>query len=463
MTDEPQIIRSIFSKKLLKNLIIVLIAAEIFVLILYFANSFYRNFFILPGVYHDQMWGLMLSTRVFKLMIAFAVPIMLAGMGGTFNERAGVINIGLEGIMIFGAWFAVYFTYITGDPYMGILGALIAGVVVSLLHAVFTITFKAEQIVTGVAINLLALGITEIFTEVVWGNPGRSDPVKKLKLINLYDLPVIGGLTDKFPNFIFPAILFLAILFTMMSLFLFFTKPGKSIRNVGSTENPSNLSSTRSVLYMLLAYLASLAIATFIVEPENLRFRNYFDVPVIGKILQYMPDPIEGLSGHNELVYIALFLVPICHVILFKTSLGLRIRVMGEHPGAAATAGISVTKYQYIAVVISGALAALGGAVMSIGFTSSYSTNMIGGRGFTALAAMIFGAWFIFGTAFAALFFGFFYSLSVKLGVGAVDGFTLPNPFLQMIPFIVAILALAGAVKGARPPASIGKSFDPES
>jgi len=147
--------------RILKRLIILFLAAELFVVILYFANSFYRDFYILPMVYHEQMWSLMLSTKVYKLMITFSLPIMLAGMGGTFNERAGVINIGLEGIMIFGAWFAVYFTYITGDPYMGVLGAVFAGMFVAYLHALLTITCKAEQIVTGVAINLLALGLTE--------------------------------------------------------------------------------------------------------------------------------------------------------------------------------------------------------------------------------------------------------------------------------------------------------------
>ena len=461
MAAESQITKQSFiSKKLLKSIMTVLIAAEGFVLVLYFANALFRGILIDPLVYHDEMWALMLSTKVYKLMITFSIPIMLAGMGGTFNERAGVINIGLEGIMIFGAWFAVYFTYVTGDPYMGVIGAVVAGVVVSFLHAMLTITFKAEQIVTGVAINLLALGITEIFTEVVWGNPGRSDPVKKLKLVNLYDLPVIGSISDDYSDFVL-AILFAIILAVMMFLFLFVSKYGKLIRNAGSTDNPS-ITETKSVVYIVMGYLVALIVATFIIMPEKLRFREYFDVPVIGKILQYVPDPIEGLSGHNELVYVGLLLVPICHIVLFKTSLGLRIRIMGEHPGAAATAGISVRKYQYIAVLISGSLAALGGAIMSIGFTSSYSTNMIGGRGFTALAAMIFGAWYIYGTAFAALFFGFFYSLSVKLDVGAVDGFSLPNPFLQMIPFIVAILALAGAVKGARPPEAIGEAFDPE-
>jgi simple sugar transport system permease protein len=325
------------------------------------------------------MWKLLISTDMVNLTISISMPILVTAIGATFNERAGVINIGLEGIMIWGAWAAIYFTDVTGNMWLGLLGALLFGFLISLLHAVFTITFKAEQIVTGVAVNLLALAMTEVLSQLHWESLEAWDIDKSFDSIDLLDIPVLG------------------VVFKYLSL------------------------------------------------------ETYIDDPLF--------DPVQVLNNHNILVYFGLLLIPFCHILLFHTPFGLRIRVIGEHPQAAATAGISVKRYQYIAVIISGILSGFGGAIL--GFqVALFNSDMTGGRGFTALAAMIFGKWTVLGSAFAALFFGYFFSLQLKLQT-VIRGIGIPVPILQMFPPVVAIMTLAGFIGRARPPKAIGQAYDP--
>lgn len=353
----------------------IIILLEIFVIGLYIMNFlFIRQRFdawILPpiDVFHTNVWGVLLKTSTFHAMIGLSAPLILTSVGASFNERAGIINIGLEGIMLWGAWAGVFASFITGSPWIGVLMAIFFGFLNGLLHAVLTITFKAEQIVTGVAINLLAAGITSVLTALVWGT--RYSPI-----------------VEKIPT---------------------------------------------------------LSVA---------------GIPFFDTIFNAIPI-ISILDNHNALIYITwILIIPLSHILLFRTTFGLRLRVIGEHPQTAATAGVPVRQYQYIAVILSGALGGLGGATLTIGLTAQFLENVVGGRGFIALAAMIFGKWTILGSVFGSLIFSYFLSLQIKLGIQVPD-FFVPDPFIQMIPYLITIFTLAGYIGNARPPKAIGRPYDP--
>lgn len=302
----------------------------------------------------------MLSSVVSLLAATLRIspPIALASIGGAYSERSGIINIGLEGMILIGAFTGVAVTDAVGSPWIGVLAAILAGGAFGLLHAVLCIQFKANQVVSGVGVNILALGLTTLLLQVIWGNRGASDSVQGLKPLNL---PVIAN------------------------------------------------------------------------------------VPVLGDIL----------GKQNPLVYIMLVIVVLSWLVMFRTPLGLRIRAVGEHPEAADTVGIHVHRIQYLCVTVSGMLSGLGGAYLSLGWLNLFSQNMSAGRGFIALAANIFGKWNPAGTFGASLLFSFTDALQMKLqGVG------IPVQFIQMIPYILTILVLAGAVKRAVPPAAIGKHYE---
>jgi ABC-type uncharacterized transport system permease subunit len=283
-----------------------------------------------------------------------ATPLVLGALGGVFSERSGVINIALEGMMLVGAWAAVYTSFLTGSWLLGVLGAIVAGLVVALIHAVVSINFKANQVVSGVAINLLAAGFTEFMVSRVWENAGQSPAVTTM------------------PN-----------LFTI------------------------KLSTT--------------------------------DVSI------------------NSVVLIAVVLVAVAHWALWHTSWGLRLRAVGEHPLAADTVGVSVYKMRYYGVLLSGVLAGLAGATMSIGLTSRFINGMVSGRGFIALAAMIFGKWNPLGAVAACLLFGLADAASINLQIAGVN---LPQQFLSMAPYVITMLALAGVVGRSSPPAADGIPYD---
>ena len=368
--------KNITMPKLVLKLVIMFILFIEGVTLLFYGLVFASGEHIKIILFHQQVWKVLFSSVTIKGMIVAAFPIIMGALGGAFNERAGIINIGLEGIMLMSAFGAVFFSYVTGNPYIGILGGMMFGFITALLHAVLTITFKAEQVVTGVGINLLALGVTDFLTNLVW-KALQSSSVAKLPFLNL------NNLANKF----------------------------------------------------------------------GLKITDLFELPYVGYILQI-------LSTQSILLFIGILLIPICHIVLFKTPFGLRLRVIGEEPSAAATAGINVKKYQYIAVLISGLLTSLGGVYLAIGDSSYFKANMTGGRGYTALAAMIFGKWTISGGVLSGLFFGYFYSLAINLQ--AITYFKNIYRILNMMPFIIAIMVLAGAIGLARPPKSIGKTYDPQ-
>ena len=292
-------------------------------------------------------------------MLVFATPLTFAAIGGMVSERSGVVNVGLEGMMLMGAFWGVYGADKTGSWVLGIVISMVSGGLMAAVHAVFAIHLRADQIVSGMAMNFLALGITGyFFTQLYHGN------------------------------------------------------------NV-----PINISTIPDVKLPLVHNWA-------------------FVGPAIGNL--------------NLLIWIGILLVPLSYVVIFKTPVGLRLRACGEHPRAADTVGISVYAVRYTAVIVSGMLAALGGAYLSIGFGGgTFTDNMTEGRGFIALAAMIFGNWRPFGAWGAALLFGFSTALAFRLPAYSGSAATL----FQALPYVLTLIAVAGIIGRSRPPAADGRPY----
>ncbi|GLC30772.1 ABC transporter permease [Clostridium omnivorum] len=292
--------------------------------------------------------------------LCFATPLLFAGLGAVFSERSGVVNIGLDGMMTMGAFFAVYGTFITGSPFVGLIFAAIAGGAIAAIHAVLSINLKADQVVSGTAINLFATALSSFLI---------------VKLFNK------GGQTD------------------------------------GVTPFPYHV-------------------------PAGIE-----KIPFIGTIL----------ANINWFVILALVLVYVSHFVLYKTPLGLRIRSVGEHPKAADTLGINVYAMRYLCVILSGVLAGIGGAALSIGITPLYREGMVAGRGFIALAALIFGNWKPVGTLGACLLFGFAEAFQIK---AQGFGWNLPTELYSSLPYILTMLALSGFVGKTTPPAADGAPYE---
>jgi ABC-type uncharacterized transport system permease subunit len=292
-------------------------------------------------------------------MFVFSTPLVFAGIGGMFSERSGVVNIGLEGMMLMGAFWGVYGADKGGSWLAGVLVAMLAGGLLALVHAFFAIHLRADQIVGGTAVNFLAVGITGYFF---------------FQLYHGQDVPV-------------------------------------GISTIPKVQIP---------------YV------------EDWRFIG----PAIGRL--------------NLMVWLSLLLVVVAYVVLFKTPIGLRIRACGEHPRAADTVAINVYRVRYGSVVLSGILAALGGAYLSIGFGGgTFTDNMTAGRGFIALAALIFGSWRPFGTLGAALLFGFSTALAYRLPVYSGSAATL----FQALPYALTLIAVAGVIGRSVPPAAVGRPY----
>ena len=300
----------------------------------------------------------MFELAVLDSALRMATPLILTALGGLFSERSGVVNIALEGILLTGAFASIVATYYTGNPWAGAFAGVFAGMLVSLIHAIVSIVFKADQIVSGVAINLLAMGLTQFLTWIIWGSSANSPPVQGMAH---WSLPETWGPVARGVN------------------------------------------------------------------------------TVIG---HYPP-----------LVYVALALVAVSHVVLFRTPFGLRLRATGEHPEAVDTLGVSVHAMRFAGVLMSGAFAGLGGAFLALN-THQFVKNMSAGRGFIALAAMIFGKWNPVGALAACLLFG--YAEAVQMGL---QGQAVPTQFVQMIPYVLTMVALVGVIGRARPPAAIGKPY----
>jgi ABC-type uncharacterized transport system permease subunit len=294
-----------------------------------------------------------ISVGLFAATLRMATPIAYGALGGIFSERVGIVNIGLEGMMLTGAFTGVTVSFFSGNPWLGVLAAILIGGLLGLLHGVITVRFAGNQIISGTGINIFALGFTAYMSQILWGSRGASESVQ--------------GLPD--------------------------------------------------IRVPLLA-----------------------DIPIIGDII----------GTHTPLVYLVIIITVVSYIVLFKTPFGLRIRAVGERPDAADAAGIDVYKTKYLCVILSGMLAGLGGAFLSLGHLSLFAWGMTGGRGFIALAAMIFGKWMPFGAFGASVLFGFADALQMRLQALGL----LPPQIILMIPYILTVAVLAGVVGRAVPPSN---------
>jgi ABC-type uncharacterized transport system permease subunit len=298
--------------------------------------------------------------------LRYATPLTFAAIGGMFSERSGVVNIGLEGMMLMGAFFGAWGADVTNSWVGGLLIGMAFGAGLAFVHAVFSIHLRADQIVSGTAVNFLALGITGYFFNDIYGNNGTPDD--------------LAGIPD-----------------------------------------------------VRLAFLGH-------IPPHGL-----------GSFLD------DSFGQLNLMVWLSLALIPLSYVVMFKTPVGLRIRSVGEHPRAADTVGISVYGIRYACVTLSGALAAMGGAFLSIGFVHSFAENMTAGRGFIALAALIFGRWRPFGAFGAALLFGFASAVAPRLEL--VSGWANYGTLFQILPYALTLIAVAGVIGRSIPPAAVGRPY----
>jgi len=298
------------------------------------------------------------SVGLVAATLRYATPLAFAALGGIFSERAGVVNIGLEGMMLAGAFFGI-FAAVKGEHWtVGLLGAMAAGGLLAAIHAFFSIHLRADQIVVGTAINFLALGVTGYLFRYIYKEEGTPSDVSRIPELS------VPGLRD---------------------------------------------------------------------------------VPFLGDVIGEM----------SLMIWLVIILLIVGYLILFKTPTGLRLRSVGEHPKAADTVGISVFAVRYIAVISSGMLAALGGAYLSIGFVGSFNENMTVGRGFIALAAVIFGKWHPFGAAAGCLLFGFSSGLAQRLQ-GEAD---ISANLLSTLPYVLTLIALVGLIGRSRPPAAVGRPY----
>jgi general nucleoside transport system permease protein len=303
--------------------------------------------------------------------LVFATPLTFAAVGGMFSERSGVVNIGLEGMMLMGAFFAAWGADRTGSWVGGVLIGMASGGALALVHAFFSIHLRADQIVSGTAVNFLALGITGyLFIDIYSGAEGGLE----------------GG-----------------------------TPP--DLAGIPALE---------------LTWLDS-------IPPDE-----------VGDFLH------EAFGDLNWMIWVSFLVLIVSYVVMFKTSIGLRIRAVGEHPRAADTVGISVYGLRYLAVVVSGLLAALGGAYLSIGEAGSFTENMTAGRGFIALAALIFGGWRPFPAFAACLLFGFSHALSRRLPSAYGES---AGTLFEALPYLLTLIAVAGVIGRSIPPAAIGRPY----
>lgn len=278
-----------------------------------------------------------------------ATPLILAALGGLFSERSGVINIALEGMMLAGAFTAAAVTFAVGNPFIGLAAGMAAGMAIALIHAVVCIRYKADQVVTGTAINIFMFGMPAFLSGAFFLSSGSTPQIPREQLVPR--LPIM----------------------------------------------------------------------------------------------------------------MAFSLVLVTWYVLYKTPFGLRLRSVGENPEAADAAGVRVARMRYAGVLLSGVLAGLGGAYLSIGQSSLFTRNMTSGRGFIALAALIFGKWRPVQTMLACLLFGFTEAVSIQMqGVVKISGEDIPVQFVSMVPYVLTIIVLAGFIGGSRPPGALGLPYQKE-
>lgn len=293
---------------------------------------------------------LILLPIIFFTTLRLTTPLLFAALGGLFSERSGVINIALEGLMLAGAFSAAAMTHYSGNSWVGLLCGIAAGALLAAIYAVFVIEFKADQVVSGTAINILMIGMPGLLSGALFLSTGSTPQIPK------------ENLTPVFP------------------------------------------------------------------------------------------------------IVLAFALVGVVWYVINKTPFGLRLRATGENPSAADAAGVNVRKIRYAGVILSGVLAGLGGAYLSIGQSSLFARNMTAGRGFIALAALIFGKWRPVQTMLACLLFGFTEALTIQMkgSIKLPSGEDIPVQFIEIIPYVLTIIVLAGFIGHSRAPKALGQAYQKE-
>ena len=311
--------------------------------------------------------------QILDSTIRLSTPLLLACLAGLFSERAGIFDIGLEGKMLAAAFLSAAVAYVSGSVWVGLLAGIGASMALSVIHGLASITFRGNQLISGVAINFLAAGLTVVIAQSWFAQGGRT--------------PQLAGA------------------------------------------------------------------ARF--EPVTLPFAEVLrDIPVFGPIYY------ELISGHTILVYIALLCVPATWWILYRTRFGLRLRAVGENPAAVDTAGVSVVGLRYAAVGICGVLCGIAGAYLATALQAGFVKDMSAGRGYIALAALIFAKWRPWYALYATLLFGFLQALALRPDlIENILSFKVNGQLLDVLPYILTVIILAGFVGKAIPPRAGGEPY----
>ncbi|MEO8531006.1 MAG: ABC transporter permease [Deltaproteobacteria bacterium] len=311
--------------------------------------------------------------QILDSTLRLGTPLLLACLAGLFSERAGIFDIGLEGKMLVAAMSAGAVAFLTGSAWLGLLAGIGGSMIFAMIHGVASITFRGNQLISGVALNFLASGMTVLVAQRLFGQGGRTPALTGDARFNAIDLPFAEAI-------------------------------GK--------------------------------------------------VPVIG------PLYAEVLSGHSILVYLALLAVPATWWVLYRTRFGLRLRAVGENPASVDTAGVSVVRMRYSAVAITAVLCGLAGAYMATALQAGFGREMTAGRGYIALAALIFAKWRPWQALGATMLFGFFQALALRPDVvERVVSVKVPVPFLDALPYMLTVIVLAGFIGKAIPPRAGGEPY----
>lgn len=311
--------------------------------------------------------------QILGASIRFGTPLLLACLAGLYSERAGIFDIGLEGKMLMAAMCTGAVAALSGSVWVGLLAGIAGSLCFALVHGIASITFRGNQLISGVALNFVASGITVLIAQALFRQGGRTPPLDGAARFSPITLPFADSL---------PAI------------------------------------------------------------------------PVIGPLYG------EVLSGHVILVYVALLMVPVSWWVLYRTRFGLRLRAVGENPASVDTAGVSVVRLRFAAVVITGILCGLAGAYMAAGLQAGFGREMTAGRGYIALAALIFAKWRPWAALWATMLFGFLQALALRPDViGKTVGFDVPVAALDALPYVLTVIVLAGFVGRAIPPRAGGEPY----